>query len=139
MPGIPCMLLAGAGAGAALHEGAADAEQQDGAEVAQHDDADEEQHPQACAGVAAKAPTEVVANTIESNLNMQISLKQKLEGSHTESMSRSGTMPDRDITNNSFQRYHPPPTLRGSDLGSAYKGVELDRLRIVPLDAVPGS
>ena len=72
------MLLAGAGA--VPHDGAADTEQQDGAEVAQHDAADEEQHPQACAGVAAKAPTEVVANTIESNLNMQISLKQKTRG-----------------------------------------------------------
>ncbi|HEY2827046.1 MAG TPA: hypothetical protein VGJ04_05540 [Pirellulales bacterium] len=41
--------------------------------MAQHEEEADEQQPQACAGAAANAPTEVIAKTIVSNLIMQIS------------------------------------------------------------------
>ena len=63
IPGIACILSPSAGAVVVQHDGAS--------AVVQQDDEVVEQQPQACAGAAAKAPTEVVANTIESNLNMQ--------------------------------------------------------------------
>ena len=94
---FPACCQPAAGAVVVQHEGAAAAAPQDGAEVVQHDEAVEEQ-PQACAGVAAKAPTDVVANTIESNLNMQISLKRNRGDNTFNPVSRSGELPNRDTT-----------------------------------------
>ena len=68
MPGIACVLSAAAGAVVVQHDGAADVAQHDAAVEAQQEDEADEQQPQACAGVAANAATEVMANTIESNL-----------------------------------------------------------------------
>jgi hypothetical protein len=61
-----CILSEAAGA-VVVHEGAA----------AQHEGAAVEQQSPAYADVAAKAPTAVVASTMESNLNMQFSFHEE--------------------------------------------------------------
>src|SRR3954447_14943268 len=88
------MLSAGAGAVVVQHDGAVEVAQHD-ADVVQHD-ADEQQPPQAWAGVAASAPIEVVAKTMENNLNIQNSLHSKTEAINTLN-SPGRAQPDRDI------------------------------------------
>ncbi len=73
IPDVAGILSAAAGAVVVQHEGADDVAQHEAVAAAQHEEEADEQQPQACAGVAANAPTEVIANTIESNLIMQIS------------------------------------------------------------------